>query len=173
LAAPDAAGKSKWIALDEVAGVVDQQFTACPQSDVFPCRSRKLYELAAAAAADAGFDTGGIRDFVGVVGAGVETAGQICSGCTVWPDGGSGDDPTGQIRYQNGDGNVPVFSAIQGTNPRRPPGDRVTFYFTCGISHTGLMTDAQVLALTIPYLTGAGKLSHEGVFAATPCEPST
>ncbi|MGQ0804415.1 MAG: lipase/acyltransferase domain-containing protein [Actinomycetota bacterium] len=172
LAAPDSAGASKWIPLDDVSGVVEQQFTVCPQSDTFPCRARELYEVAAAAAPDVGFDTGGIRDFVGVVGAGMDTAGQTCSGCTVWPDGGGGDDPTGQIRYVNGGGNVPVFSAIQGTNPRRPPGDEVTFYFTCGISHIGLMTDTQVLAQTIPYVSGAGKLSHTGAFAATPCDLS-
>jgi hypothetical protein len=170
LAAPDAGGTGKWIAFDDVPGVVGQQFTVCPQSDTFSCRAQELYELAAAAAPKPGFDTGGIEDFVGVVGAGIDTAAQICSGCTTWPDGGAGNDPTGWIRFVNGDGNVPVFSAIQGTSPRQPPGDRVTFYFTCGISHAGLMSDAQVLAQTIPYVTGAGKLSYTGAFAASPCE---
>jgi len=149
--------------------VVEEQFTLCPQSETFPCRARDLYELGAAGAPANGFDTGGIRDFAGVVGAGIETAGQICSRCSVWPDGGAGDDPTGQVRYVNGDGNVPVFSAIQGTRPRRPPGDRVPFLFTCGISHAGLMSNPDVLVLTIPYLVGSGKLSTGDVFTATPC----
>jgi hypothetical protein len=73
------------------------------------------------------------------------------------------------IRNVNGDENVPVFSGIQGTDPFAPPGDAVPFYFTCGVTHMGLVRDAPVLEQTVPFLLGDGELGYGGVFTREPC----
>lgn len=178
LAAP-VGGVSTWIAPDGVADIVAEQFDSCPDSSVFPCLSEDLYIEAADAMSSPGFDTSGIRDWVGIVGSGVDTALQICSDCTTWPDGstdgqlitedaGANSVTTHRIRMTDGDGNVPVFSAIQGTDPQAPPGDSIPFYFTCGIDHMGLMTDQGVLDQTIPYVLGTGDLSYGDTFQTNP-----
>ncbi|MFE2147845.1 esterase/lipase family protein [Streptomyces sp. NPDC059456] len=165
---------SRWVPYEGVGRAVGKQLTLCPQKERFPCLNRELYEDAARAFPGPGFDTGGIQDFVAVVGAGVSTPLQICNGCTVFPDGST--DGTlvtvpiaGRISQTNGDSRVPVFSAIQGDDPSRPPGARVPFYFTCGITHTALMNNADVLAQTVPYITGDAPLSYGSTFSTTAC----
>ena len=168
-------GASQWVEPSATGPYVGTRFASCPQPTAFPCQSEALYDLAAGGAPPVGFDTGGIPEWVGLVGAGVETAGQICDGCTTWPDGrtdgttsGTGDDLR-TIRPTSGDENVPVFSAIQGTDPFDPPGEDVPFYFTCGVTHMGLMSVAPVLDRTIPYLVGDAPLPYDDVLTAVPC----
>jgi hypothetical protein len=126
---------SQWVAYPDIPNVVDAKFTMCPQSGVFDCPTKELYEIGRAGTPAAGFQTHGINEWVGLVGGGVNTAGQICSGCSVWPDGSTRGtlvdfDPAilHRLQFVSGDGNVPVFSAVQGTNPADPAGDDVPFY---------------------------------------------
>lgn len=178
LAAPQGTVDPRWISQSEVPDVVEEQLDTCPQSDVFDCLSRRFYEEAELVAPPVGFDTDGVA-WAAIVGTGVATPEQICSGCAVWPDGSTDGtlvtaDVAGnpvlehRIRTTSGDGNVPLFSAIQGDDWVAPPGDDVPFYFTCGITHTDLMIDGDVLAQTIPYLLGDADLTYSGALRAEP-----
>jgi Lecithin:cholesterol acyltransferase len=167
-----------WIPFDRVGGQVRHWLSSCPQPRAFPCQSEALYGAAQSHQPRPGFDRGGIRDWVGIVGSGLGTPLQICQGCRRWPDGRrdgrlvvafTGQARFNRIRETSGDKNVPVFSAIQGTRPDRPPGDRVPFYFACRVSHMGLVQDRQVTSRVAAYATGLGPLVHDRVLRRLPC----
>ncbi len=181
LAIPDPTGSaSSWVPQSKIADAASAQFRSCPQREQFPCQVRSLVHAAQASAPAPGFVTGGV-EWIGIVGSGVPTAGQICSGCTEFPGGstdgiagpsvpaGSAPETVWRMRPVNGDGNVAFFSAIQGTDPSTPPGDHVAFHFTCGHTHMGLVRDSDVLARVVPFLLGDSPLGSNKVFAAKPC----
>lgn len=167
----DPGPSSSWVPYSGVGEVVDQLFDQCPQSDIFPCLSRRLYDQAVENMPVTGFDRGGLHDFTGLVGSGLSTALQICDGCEEWPDGGDdgAEGSTHLERTTTGDENVPVFSAIQGDDPVHPPGDPIDLFFTCGVSHDDLMINEDILSRIVPYLTGDADLSFDTVFRDTPC----
>ena len=180
LAIGDGAAGSTWVSDAEVPQVVGDRFTLCPQSGTFPCLARRLLEDARSDQPPVGFETDGVP-WVAIVGSGVPTDGQICSGCVRFPDGGTVDESSETsarrtapelvwaIRKIDGDGNVPVFSAIQGEDPFAPPGDPVPFSFTCGIDHMGLVQEPAVLEELVPFLVGDAPLRTGGVFSDLPC----
>jgi len=166
---------SAWVAYRDVPGVIAGAMDKCPQQDTFPCMSAELYRSAGLEDVSRGFERDGIADWVQIVGAGEATAGQICHGCKDWPTSDEqqavpgSDAPRGLTKEVNGDLNVPVFSAIRGDDPENPPGDKVDFFFTCGVSHMGLVNDAAVRDELIPYLLGDADLGYGGSFSRTPC----
>jgi len=169
-------GRGVWVPFAAVPRVVANTLDTCPESRTFPCQARALYQAGIGNASPVTFDGGGIQDFVGVVGAGVSTAVQFCDRCLAWPDGGtdgSSELDGGAVphltRNGSGDGNVPVFSATFGQNGQPTFGPIQQVYFTCGVDHLSLMQVPDVLAQTIPYLTGDAALSYGTVFTSEPC----
>ena len=83
---------------------------------------------------DGFFSNGGRTDVQAVVGSGLPTFGAVDLGTTAT-----------SISWTNGDGTVPLRSAMQGTDPDHPLGDRVHVQEVCGIGHVGLPNADRVL----------------------------
>ena len=180
--------RSAYVPFANVPSVVKTALDRCPEPAIFPCQNERLYRDAQRRMPKVGFNKSGIKDWVGIVGAGVQTALQICHGCDEWPSG-TADEATSSTadgpfsdsltpigitskhltRTTNGDANVPVFSAIQGSDPNAPPGEKVEFFFTCGITHMGLMTEERILERLVPYVTGEAPLGYDEVLTRVPC----